>query len=60
MQLTGNVVLTRSGNVIKGQTLDMDLRTNVSTVRGSATAAGKREQRVRALFAPDGSSSGYL
>jgi lipopolysaccharide export system protein LptA len=53
MQLTGNVVLTRAGNVIKGETLDMDLRTNVSTVRGSATAAGKREQRVRALFSPE-------
>lgn len=53
MQLTGNVVLTRAGNVIKGETLDMDLKTNVSTVRGSATAAGKREQRVRALFSPE-------
>ncbi|MFO1069313.1 MAG: lipopolysaccharide transport periplasmic protein LptA [Geminicoccaceae bacterium] len=53
MQLTGNVVLTRAGNVIKGETLDMDLKTNVSTVRGSASASGKREQRVRALFAPE-------
>lgn len=48
--LDGNVVLTSSDNVVKGAALDMDLRTNVSTVRGQQ--GGTAPQRVRARFVP--------
>lgn len=48
MQLTGDVVLTRGGNVIRGTRLDMDLNTGLSKVSG-----GKKSERVRALFQPD-------
>jgi lipopolysaccharide export system protein LptA len=50
--LTGNVVLTSGDNVVKGASLDMDLATNISTVHSDAASADRREQRVRALFAP--------
>ena len=52
MQLTGDVVLTRGGNVIRGNRLDMDLNTGLSTVSG-----GKRSERVRAVFAPENGES---
>jgi lipopolysaccharide export system protein LptA len=48
MQLTGNVILTRGENVIRGDRLDMDLNTGLSKVSG-----GKKSERVRALFAPE-------
>jgi lipopolysaccharide export system protein LptA len=47
MQLTGDVVLTRGENVIRGNRLDMNLETGLSTVSG-----GRKSERVRALFAP--------
>jgi lipopolysaccharide export system protein LptA len=47
MQLTGDVVLTRGGNVIRGNRLDMDLNTGLSKMSG-----GQKSERVRALFAP--------
>ena len=49
--LEGNVVLTSGTNVVRGAALDMDLRTNVSTVR----SAGQTPQgeRVRARFQPE-------
>jgi lipopolysaccharide export system protein LptA len=50
--LTGNVVLTSGDNVVKGAALDMDLATNISTVHSDAASGDRREQRVRALFAP--------
>ena len=53
MQLTGSVVLTRGGNVIRGNRLDMDLNTGLSTVSG-----GQKSERVRALFKPGGSEAG--
>jgi lipopolysaccharide export system protein LptA len=53
VRLDGNVVLTRGESVVKGDSLEMDLNTNVSTVRGKAGAASRREQRVRALFVPE-------
>jgi lipopolysaccharide export system protein LptA len=50
VRLDGNVVLTSGDNVVRGSRLDMDLRTNVSTVR--SVAEGGQQQRVRALFVP--------
>lgn len=54
LMLQGNVVLTRGDNVVRGDRLDSDLATGVSTVSVTQTsnAAGKSEQRVRALFTP--------
>lgn len=48
MQLTGDVVLTRGENVIRGNRLDMNLNTGLSTVSG-----GQKSARVRALFSPE-------
>jgi lipopolysaccharide export system protein LptA len=48
MQLTGNVVLTRGQNVIRGNRLDMNLNTGLSAVSG-----GQKSERVRALFSPE-------
>lgn len=55
VRLDGNVILTSGDNVVRGSSLDMDLRTNVSTVR--STGGDGAGQRVRALFMPgkDGS-----
>lgn len=50
VRLDGNVVLTSGDNVVRGSRLDMDLRSNVSTVRSVADGGG---QRVRALFKPE-------
>ena len=46
----GNVVLSQSGNVIKGDQLVIDLKTNRSRIvnRGDPS----KRQRVRALFMP--------
>ncbi|WP_084507500.1 lipopolysaccharide transport periplasmic protein LptA [Geminicoccus roseus] len=51
MQLTGDVVLTRGENVIRGNRLDMDLNSGLSKVTG-----GQKSERVRALFAPGSDS----
>jgi lipopolysaccharide export system protein LptA len=53
MQLTGDVVLTRGDNVIRGNRLDMDLNTGLSKVSG-----GKKSERVRALFTPNDKPEG--
>jgi lipopolysaccharide export system protein LptA len=53
VRLDGNVILTRGDSVVKGDSLEMDLNTNISTVRGKPDAGGRREQRVRALFVPE-------
>lgn len=49
--LQGDVVLTRGSNVVRGDRLEANLNTGVSTVTAArnGTAGG---QRVRALFAP--------
>lgn len=54
VMLQGNVVLTRGQNVVRGDRLDMNLNTGVSTVTAAQTSAagGQRSQRVRALFVP--------
>ena len=52
MQLTGDVVLTRGGNVIRGNRMDMDLNTGLSKVSG-----GTKSERVRALFTPGSSQT---
>jgi lipopolysaccharide export system protein LptA len=57
VRLEGNVVLTRGDSVIRGDSLEMDLASNVSVVRGRADAADRREQRVRAVFVPEGGGS---
>lgn len=54
--LLGNVVLTRGQNVVRGTRLDSDLATGISVVTGApaaTAAAGKHDQRVRALFVPE-------
>lgn len=48
IQLTGNVVLTRGENVIRGQRLDLDLAQNKSRVEG-----GGDDGRVKGLFVPE-------
>src|SRR3712207_4192689 len=53
--LEGNVVLTRGQNVIRGARLVSNRRTGQSTVHAAQPgAAGKPDQRVRALFMPEG------
>jgi lipopolysaccharide transport protein LptA/LPS export ABC transporter protein LptC len=46
----GNVVLSQSGNVIKGEQLVIDLKTNRSRIVNSGDPS--KRQRVRALFMP--------
>jgi lipopolysaccharide export system protein LptA len=54
LTLEGNVVLTQGRNVVRGTRMVSDLNTGVATVSGGpAAAAGKRGQRVRALFGPE-------
>lgn len=54
LMLQGEVVLTRGENVVRGDRLDSDLATGVSTVsvNNPSATAGKPGQRVRALFTP--------
>jgi lipopolysaccharide export system protein LptA len=49
--LEGNVVLTRGENVVRGTRLDSNLASGVSVV--TAAPGADRDQRVRALFAPE-------
>ena len=49
MQLTGNVVLTQEGNVLKGEQLDIDLATNIHRLSSPNRESGRR---IRALFMP--------
>ena len=53
--LLGDVVLTRGQNVVRGDRLDSDLATSVSTVTVNKPAAGtgKTKSRVKALFVPE-------
>ena len=54
MMLEGDVVLTRGQNVVRGDRLDVDLATDVSTVSSAPAPGGERDQgRVRALFVPE-------
>ncbi len=48
----GNVVLSQSGNVIKGDQLIIDLKTNRSRIVNNQ--GGTKRQRVRGLFMPQG------
>jgi lipopolysaccharide export system protein LptA len=52
INLMGNVLLTRGGNVLKGTTLVYNLETGRSLLTGQAVKAGG-EGRVRGLFVPD-------
>lgn len=56
--LNDNVVLTRDKNVLKGDRLIYDLTTGKSELNfpepTGSTGAGKTNQRVKALFVPDG------
>ncbi len=57
MVLTGNVVLTRDENVIRGNRLTLDLVTGKSRMEGAAEVAGAtgapaKGDRVKALFVP--------
>lgn len=50
--LEGNVVLTRGDDVIRGGSADLELASNVATVRAAKGGAGGTE-RVRAMFRPE-------
>lgn len=54
--LTGDVVLTRGQNVLKGNTLVLNLRSGESTLQGDrALSEGATPgERVRAIFSPSG------
>jgi lipopolysaccharide export system protein LptA len=59
MMLEGDVVLTRGQNVVRGDRLDVDLETSVSTVSSAPAPGGQRDgERVRALFAPEQDRAG--
>jgi lipopolysaccharide export system protein LptA len=59
MMLEGDVVLTRTQNVVRGDRLDVDLDTGVSTVTVADGPAGESgRQRVRALFVPEQGQAG--
>lgn len=53
MVLLGDVVLTQKDNVVRGDRLDVDLNTSVSTVTSEAGSKGQPGKRVRALFVPE-------
>jgi lipopolysaccharide export system protein LptA len=55
VELTGDVVLTRGENVIRGRRLELDLASGYSKIVGTGTAAqgAPKEERVRALFFPE-------
>lgn len=53
INLDGNVILTRAGNVIRGGQLEFDVRTGVATVRAGRGGPAGGEQRVKALFKPE-------
>jgi lipopolysaccharide export system protein LptA len=59
MMLEGDVVLTRGQNVVRGDRLDVDLATDVSTVSSAPAPGGERDrERVRALFVPEQNQAG--
>ena len=51
--LVGDVVLTQKDNVVRGDRLDVDLTTSISTVSSNADGKGPPGKRVRALFVPE-------
>lgn len=53
MVLLGDVVLTQKDNVVRGDRLDVDLNTDISTVSTDAGPGGQSSKRVRALFVPE-------
>lgn len=50
--LTGQVVLTRDKNVLKGENLVWNLETGVSRLDGGATTGGAPGGRVKGVFVP--------
>ena len=50
--LTGDVVLTKGQNVLKGDTLVYDFNTGKSVINSPFQSGGKPGGRVRALFVP--------
>ena len=50
--LTGQVVLTRERNVLKGETLVWNLETGVSRLDGGPATAGTTGGRVKGVFVP--------
>jgi lipopolysaccharide export system protein LptA len=60
IELTGNVVLTRGDNVIRGRQLELDLASGHSRIVGASTAAegAAPQDRVRALFYPESQGEG--
>ncbi len=58
VNLIGNVLLTREGNVLKGTQLVYNLNTGRSTLQGGASASGASGGRVRGLFVPKSNKAG--
>jgi lipopolysaccharide export system protein LptA len=56
IELTGNVVLTREANVIRGDLLEIDVAQQVATM--TASPGRPAGERVRALFRPSAGSEG--
>ena len=52
IELTGEVVLTRGENVIRGDRLEMDLATGKSRVSGVSAGTSQGSGRVKAIFIP--------
>ena len=52
VELTGSVQLTRGENVIRGDRLDMDLKTGESRVSCQVNGTNQSCGRVKALFVP--------
>lgn len=55
MQLTGDVVLTREGNILKGQQLDIDLVANTHRL---SSPTDTQQRRIKALFVPASDKEG--
>lgn len=50
--LTGNVILTRGGNIIRGSTLTINTETGRSIIDGGSSAGGSSGGRVSGVFMP--------
>lgn len=54
IQLLGNVMLARGNNVLKGDRLDYNLRTQKSLLTSTPAAPGSTDGRVKGVFIPGG------
>lgn len=54
VRLTGNVVLTKNSNVMRGSTLEVRIADGRATLSGGVNSAGENEGRVQGLFVAPG------